>query len=158
MALRRSNPSQFLMRQSDFITTNVMQWSLSAGDTFFGGFYIVLQEKWLWGAQKLCFADLPLCLCGPWENFSSELPTPNMYWKTSLWSYLHAEINGVSFGYFNAIIYSHTWADGTFLDFIPPQRRLEGKLDWKKLRQLCVLGGVFEIQMVLENFLHMIAP
>ena len=90
-------------------------------------------------SSKLCFADLPLCLCGPWENFSSELPTPNMYWKTSLWSYLHAEMNWISFGYFNAMIYPQTWADGTFLDFIPPQRRLEGKLDWKKLRQLCIL-------------------
>ena len=39
----RLYPNQFLMRQSNFITTNVMQWSLSAGDTFFEGFYIVLQ-------------------------------------------------------------------------------------------------------------------
>ena len=67
-------------------------------------------------------------------------------------------MNGVSFGYFNAMIYPQTWADGTFLDFIPPQRRLEGKLDWKKLRQLCVFGGVFEIQTTLENFLDIFRP
>ena len=117
-------------------------------------FYVnVPAWKWLWGAQNLCFGDLPFCLCGPRKNFSCELPTPNMYCKTSLWSYLHAEMNGVSFGYFNAMICPQTWADGTFLDFIPSQRRLEGKLDWKKLRQLCVLGGVFEIQTALEFFL-----
>ena len=119
---------------------------------------VTLRSSKFWGAQKLCFGDLPLCLCGPRENFLCELPTPNMYCKTSSWSWLHAETNRVNVTYFNAMICPKTWADGHFLDFIPSQRRLEGKLDWKKLRQLCVFGGVFEIQTSLENFLDFFTP
>ena len=127
MALRRSNPSQFLMRQSNFITTNVMQWPFFAFQAPFWGILPI-------GSSKIVFEWSSPSILWAAKKFLWELLAPNMCSGTSSWSYLRAETNGVSFGCFNVMIWLQTWANGHFLDFIPSQRRLQGKFHWNRAK------------------------
>ena len=97
-------------------------------------FNLQFEVFWLLGALKLCLGDHHLRACELRKIFLLWLLVPNMFSKTSSWSYLRAETNGVSFGCFNVMIWLQTWANGHFLNFIPSQRRLQGKLHWNRAK------------------------
>ena len=74
MALRRSNPSQFLMRQSNFITTNVMQWPFFAFQAPFWGILPI-------GSSKIVFEwSSPSILWAAKKLFVGVAGTKNVFW------------------------------------------------------------------------------
>ena len=127
MALLRGHPSQFLMHQSHFNYTNVMQWPSFAFQPSIWGILPI-------GSSKIVFEWSSPSILWAAKKILWELLAPNMCSGTSSWSYLRAETNGVSFGCFNVMIWLQTWANGHFLDFIPSQRRLQGKFHWNRAK------------------------
>ena len=121
--------------------TQVIFWCVNQillPQTWYNGHFLRFKRHFevfcLLGALKVCLSDHHLRSCGPRKKFLWELLAPNMCSGTSSWSYLRAKTNGVTFGCFNVMIWLQTWANGNFLDFIPSQRRLQGKFHWNRAK------------------------